>query len=394
MSEIPEVLDRSQDTFISMRGQQTVREALNSLKKQGGDIWWHRDWWLLVVQLNDGRYLAGKFSDLRPRLEEDAAAFLERKLSSLEGDALKIVRYASHEIALQEAYSFAENSDPPLLLLRWQGAVVGYINAGQQRDLYFDDIPLYKLVPEPKPEKPSSPSQPEPTSEGSREDVPPEKKNREPSEPVPSAGTTIETIQKVEGDVVAGNMTIHGDKVAGDKHDHYYIIPEKLRTVQQKRCFEAAFPRSCIVGEEKKLLVTVRLCEAESPFGEQTEAKSIDDHTEVLVNLPIVDNKTGKLEPVDLAVSVTSADLNVVGLNTKYLTVWPDGRTEMRWFLLKPKKTGGGDIMIELSQGDRLIGELTLSTTTVAAHKGAGALGGLDFSLRIANFSMQLNFSA
>ena len=186
------------------------------------------------------------------------------------------------------------------------------------------------------------------------------------------------------GGNVSGQVTVAG----GDVHIHH-TAPTEEETRNQPRKFEAAFPKEAHKGVEEKLWVAVRLPDAPSPFGEKE--KSTVAETEI-VNVPLpVDRKTGELKPIDVEVALTAPDFKIIGDRKKTLTVWPDGRTVKRWFVLEPTAEGAHEIMLEISHKGRLLTEIALEPRIYAPEKKARAL--LNLSLQIASFSLQVSFA-
>jgi hypothetical protein len=187
----------------------------------------------------------------------------------------------------------------------------------------------------------------------------------------------------VGGDV-SGQVTVAG----GDVHIHHTKLTEE-ETRNQPRKFEAAFPQEVHQGTEEKLWVAVRLPDAPSPFSE--EKKRVVAETEA-VDIPLpVDRRTGELKPVDVDVNLTAPDFRIIGDSKKTLTVWPDGRTVKRWFVLEPLEEGSQEVMLEISHKGRLLAEIELQTHVYAPEKKAR--GRLNLSLQIASFSLQVSFA-
>jgi hypothetical protein len=132
------------------------------------------------------------------------------------------------------------------------------------------------------------------------------------------------------------------------------------------------------------------LPDAPSPFGDKEKPQAVAKGDEVMVALP-VDSKTGELKPVEIEVSVTAPGFRVQGDSKKHLTVHPDGRTQTRWFLLEPVEAGKREILLELSQGGRLLQEIAVKTEVFSPEQKARSA--LNLSLKIATFSLQFNFA-
>jgi hypothetical protein len=159
----------------------------------------------------------------------------------------------------------------------------------------------------------------------------------------------------------------------------------------QMRRFEAALPQETQVGVEHKLQIAVMMPDAPSPFGDTDRPQATERTDDVPIALP-VDRETGELKPVEIEVAVTAASFRIKGDSKKMLTVWPDGRTAIRWFLLEPEETGKQDVQIELSCQGRLLAEISVHTVVYAPEAKARPL--LNLSLSIVSFRLNVSFAA
>lgn len=222
-------------------------------------------------------------------------------------------------------------------------------------------------------------------SPGRQRGAAPQASKLAPSPPVSEPGQAPSREVKVSvGGDVSGQVTVAG----GDVHIHR-AGPEQVETRDQPRKFEAAFPQEVHKGTEEKLWVAVRLPDAPSAFAEEQESKTSETDA-IPIPMP-VDNQTGQLKPVDVEVAVTAMGFRVIGDSKKTLTVWPDGRTVKRWFVLEAIEEGPQEIMLEISHQGRLLAEITVGSRVYTLEKKPRAL--LNLSLQIASFTLQFSFA-
>ncbi|GAB4470212.1 MAG: hypothetical protein Kow00124_06180 [Anaerolineae bacterium] len=416
-----DLLGHAASRFILLDGGQTLYDALVALLHAEG-----QEWWFLVVRLAPRRFQAARFEALRARISREGDDLLRQPLREVGPplvDVAVIDRAADEEAAIDLA---AENEAGVVVVVDSLAAgepeVIGVVQSGLTRGLLDLDttgsifslagidvregmtsaaLPEREETPPPAPTEPSKKGPPSRGAAGS--DQP------EPQAVVPAEKRPPTT--KVEGDLIGGDKVVEGDVVKGDKVAGPKItfgdvsdsvvsvgdgttinvtIPgEREETREQLRRFEAAVQREAHVDDEIELQVAVLLPDAPSPFG--AKERVAGSAGAVGVAMP-VDRKTGELKPVDLEVSITAPDFMIIGKDTKTLTVWPDGRTEIRWFMLKAKEEGKGEIRVEVSHEGRLIDQMRLSVEVFSPQRKARGL--LNLSLNILSLSLQLSFAA
>ncbi|GEM_PF-5014595 len=405
MTPIPDhILERPANRYILMRGDHTLAEALRALQDEGG-----QEWWALIVDLGDGRYLAARFGDLRERIRAERPLILEIQLDALE-PPLMPVEAVEQSGDLAQAEEAAMRSPMKMVVVTRGGEVVGLLNLSVSRDIqYWGEISIFELaglipampsagtawdsegsrvgagLPVPDSEGSARPTALSPMPEAPPSPAPAQspKEEEQPALAQPPAQSDIHV--EIGQNVESGGRVI----VAG--HDVIIGAPPEEKTQVQMRRFEAAFPQEMHVGVEEKLQIAVMLPDAPSPFGGLDKPQATAGTGDVPISMP-VDRETGQLKPVDIEVSVTAAGFKVKGESKKMLTVWPDGKTAIRWFLLEPEEAGKQDVLIELSHKGRLLAEITLQATVYAPEAKPRPL--LNLTLSIVSFGLSFSFSA
>ncbi len=403
-----EVLDQPINRYILVPGEATLREALLALKTDSEG----QEWWVLLVALADGSFLAARFNQFRKRIEAEGAALFDKPLIEV-GDPLISIEVVSPDFDLDLARNLAYESDAKLVVVVREGidslwdAVLGIVSVGGMRS-GADDFSRPSLgdmagigeiqtamrtpapqepAPPPRPAAaiPASPPPPAPPMEPE-----PELADEAEEEPLDGFGVGDDEISvSVDGDV-NGKVIVAGDDV--NITNVYNAAPEE-KTKTQYRRFEAAYPEQVQIGKEEKLYVAVMLPEAPSPFEEEKKDKKqrSESTDKVGIEMP-VDHETGELKPVEIEVSVTTTGFKIKGADKKSLTVRPDGETAQRWFLLEPEEVGPQSIMIELTHNGRLLDEIELTSQVFSREKVPP--GGLRFSLQVARFNLLFSFAA
>ena len=62
-----ETLKDAKNSFLAVRGDATIGQAIAALRSQGGQSWWH-----LVVQMDDELWGLTRFNDLYRRLVQES----------------------------------------------------------------------------------------------------------------------------------------------------------------------------------------------------------------------------------------------------------------------------------------------------------------------------------
>jgi hypothetical protein len=369
-----ELLSKPANSYVAVRGDRTLLEALYALQAEDG-----REWWFLIVELGERRYLAARFGAFRERLAAQGEALLALPLRDV-GDPLVPVEVVDRGVDLSLAERRAERSPAGLVIVLEAGGppagIAGVLSVGGTRDApSFDGPSLLALA-----------GLPDTGFGGAVEEAAPEA----PAAAEPGRSTTKRREEAdriavgIGGSVESGGQVI----VAGDDVNIYTAPPDEETRVQFRR-FEAAFPQEVHLGVEEKLFVAVLLPDRPSPFTGVIRPQSTGSTDEVPIPTP-VDARTGRLKPVDIEVSITTTGFKVKGDTVKSLTVWPDGRTAMRWFLLEPEEAGRQQIMIELVYNQRLLDEITLEAEVFRPEARARRL--LNLSLSVVAFNLQFSF--
>lgn len=402
-----EVLARPTNRCLVVRGDQTLYEALHELQAQGG-----QEWWFLVVDLGGQCYLAAHFSDLRERVASEGGAVLNLRLRDL-GAPLYPAHFVYRQTDLAYAEELAAQSPASLVVVLESGddlsstltygepliQVAGVLSVGGTRGAVENGPSLFDLVEvnedtlledvanaeeyaiEDERTAPTPPIAP-PTPAGP---VTSERKRAEETRRMEKEAKPIDV--EIGGSVESGGQVI----VAGDDVNIVYTSPPDQKTRNQYRRFEAAFPPEVHLGVEEKLFVAVLLPDAASPFGDVIKPQATGRTEAVAISTP-VDQETGELLPVDIEVSVTTTGFTIKGVKAaKLLTVWPDGRTAMRWFMLEPGEVGKQEIRVELTHKGRLLDEIVLEAEVFQPESKARRL--LDLSLRVVSFNLQFSFA-
>jgi tetratricopeptide (TPR) repeat protein len=123
MSISDDLLSKLSKSYIATSGHQTFLDALRTLQSQNG-----QEWWFLVVDLGDGRYLAARFSDLRERVKSEGQAVLSAQLKDL-GAPLVPVEAVEQSTACSVAEKRAESSPIKVVVVTWGDAVIGVLIA-------------------------------------------------------------------------------------------------------------------------------------------------------------------------------------------------------------------------------------------------------------------------
>lgn len=395
-----EVLEQPINRYILMPSEATLREALLALATDSDA----QEWWVLLVALADGSFLAARFNQFRERAEQEGDSLFDKPLAEV-GEPLMAIKVISPDFDLDQARNLAYESEAKLVVVMQEGvdsfwdAVIGIVSVGGMRSGTDDfgkpsmadmaGIGEVHAAMRPSAPLPAQPATPPPPA-AAPEPEPELELAEEAEEPLEGLGADAEISVSVEGDVSEGGQVI----VAGDDVNitNVYTTPEQ-KTETQYRRFEAAYPEEVQIGKEEKLYVAVMLPNAPSPFDEEKEDKKrkVESTDKVGIEMP-VDRETGELKPVDIDVSVTTTGFKIKGADKKSLTIWPDGETAQRWFLLEPEEEGPQSIMIELTHKDRLLDEIELTSQVFALEKVP--VGGLSLSLQVAKFNLLFNFAA
>jgi hypothetical protein len=398
-----EMLARPTNQYLVVRGDQTLYEALHELQAQGG-----REWWFLVVDLGGQRYLAARFSDLRERVASEGEAVLDLRLRDL-GAPLSPAHFVYRQTDLVYAEQLAAQSPASLAIVLESGddlsstlaygepliRVAGVLSVGGTRGAVENGPSLFDLVevgdtlPEGGADFEEYAKEDEPTTPTPPMAPPaPATSERKRARETPRVEKEAKPIDvEIGGSVESGGQVI----VAGDDVNIVYTSPPDRKTRDQYRRFEAAFPPEVHLGVEEKLFVAVLLPDASSPFGDVIKPQATSRTEAVAISTP-VDEATGELLPVDIEVSVTTTGFTAKGGKAaKLLTVWPDGRTATRWFMLEPSEVGKQEILVELTHKGRLLDEIVLEAEVFQPERKARRL--LDLSLRVISLNLQFSFA-
>lgn len=121
-----ESLQNAKNSFLAVKGDATIGQAIAALQSQGGQPWWH-----LVVQMDDGLWGLTRFNDLYRRLESKAGA-AEIRLGAWDGLQVSLaVEQDSMETRAAEA--LARKSVSGVLIVTHGGLPVGIIVANVSR---------------------------------------------------------------------------------------------------------------------------------------------------------------------------------------------------------------------------------------------------------------------
>ena len=115
-----ESLQDAKNSFLAVKGEATIGQAIAALQSQGGQPWWH-----LVVQLDDGSWGLTRFSDLYRRLggRTDAA---EIRLGAWNG--LQVATAIEQDrIQPRAAEAMAKKSGSGVLVVTHGGFPVGIV---------------------------------------------------------------------------------------------------------------------------------------------------------------------------------------------------------------------------------------------------------------------------
>ncbi len=379
--------------YVMVWADATVRDALQALADASG-----HEWWMLVIRDRAGHFRGGSYALFRQWLEEDGPAILDLPLAERIETfrALPVVKLdSSRDAAASQA---ASASAPAVVVLDQDGSMAGILVFNTTRSVLdpFVSTSLLGLAgvsPQSSgAEPPALPSEVKPPAAPASK-VPSPAASPAPRPAERSRGVILEGETTVKGDLIAGDQNIsgdqvHGDKVAGDKITINVEgkKPKELR--DQKRRFDVALPNEVHTHEAYELQVAVLLSDAPSPFGEK-DTRAVKGN-EVAIPTP-VNPETGKLEVIDIDVTVTAVTGEVIGERTKKLTIHPDGRAEIRWFMLKASAPGKQIVRIEVERDGRRITEFKVESVAVSPETKPKGL--LNLSLNIASFSLQLSFA-
>nr|MBN1229262.1 hypothetical protein [Anaerolineae bacterium] len=401
------MLNRS---FVVARGEESLREALLRLKTEGG-----QEWWYLVVDIGERyRFLAARFSDLRSRIESEGAAVLDMPLKQV-GEPLLKTDIVDLGTGLAYAEKLAGENQSGIVIVvklvdippdtRVETArlrpftVVGLISVLGTRDvLDFNLKSLVRMAEE-------IPFVKEPVEEGDDNHITTpitpdhlladvdeiSKAYQEIVTPPGISTQPAETDKDRDIDVsIDGDVTDGGDVyVAG--HDIVVMSPERPKEYGERR-FEAAFPHEVYIQEEYRVWVAVLLPDAKSPFSEEEAALLSEGSAEESVPVAFdVDPRLGDLLPVEVDVSVTGEGFEIVGTNQKPLTVWPDGRTTRRWFMVRTEESGTNSLYFEISQEGRLLYEFAVQATAFKQQTKLASL--LNRKLKITSVKLSFAFA-
>ena len=132
-----ETLKDAKNSFLAVRGDATIGQAIAALRSQGGQSWWH-----LVVCMDDGSWGLTRFNELYRRLANKADA-AEIRLGAWEG--LQLASAVEQDsIETRAAEVLARKSDSGVLIVTRDGLPVGTIVANVSRG--GASIPAAKLA--------------------------------------------------------------------------------------------------------------------------------------------------------------------------------------------------------------------------------------------------------
>jgi hypothetical protein len=121
-----EALRREKNSFIAVKGETTVGQAIAALKDLGGQPWWH-----LVVRLDGGSWGVAKFSDLCNSLGRMARASEVRLGGCKDLSVVNAVERKS--LDTKAAQALARKSPGHILVVTVQGLPVGILVEGVTR---------------------------------------------------------------------------------------------------------------------------------------------------------------------------------------------------------------------------------------------------------------------
>lgn len=375
--------------YVLVGGDATLRDALQALADANG-----QEWWMLVIRAEAGIFRGRDFSIFRKWLEEGGPAALSLPLSERIDSfpALPVVELGSSR---EEAASKAASHNAPAVIVLDENDIIAGILVFNTTRSVLDPFAATRLLGLAGVAPQTSGAEPPEPSPGMKPPAPPAPKAPSPAvTPAPqpaerSRGVTLEGETTIAGDLIAGDQNIAGDNVHGDKIT-INVEGEKPKELRdQKRRFDVALPNEVHVGDAYELQVAVLLSDAASPFGVK-DTKAVKGN-EVAIPTP-VNPQTGELEVIDIDVTVTAITGEVIGGRTKKLTVHPDGRTEIRWFMLKSSAPGKQIVRIEIEREGRRITEFKVENLAISPE--AKPKGLLNLSLSIASFSLHLSFAS
>lgn len=121
-----EALQADKNSFIAVRGEATVGQAIAALQAQSGFPWWH-----LLVLMDDGSWGLTRFTNLRQPLEgiADAAEVRVGRLKDLTA-ATAIER---DKMETRPAQALARQSPGSVLVVTVEGMAIGILVEGVKR---------------------------------------------------------------------------------------------------------------------------------------------------------------------------------------------------------------------------------------------------------------------
>jgi hypothetical protein len=121
-----EALRKEKNSFIAVKGETTVGQAIAALQDLGGQPWWH-----LVVCLDDGSWGAARFSELHSSLASTARA-AEVRLRGWK-DLTVATAVDRNSMETRAAQALARKSPAHVLVVTVEGIPVGILVEGVTR---------------------------------------------------------------------------------------------------------------------------------------------------------------------------------------------------------------------------------------------------------------------
>ena len=123
-------LQNPKNSFLAVKGDASVGQALGALQSEGGQPWWH-----LVVQMDDGSWRVTRFSDLYVGLKDRANA-AEIRLGSWDG-LTETTAVERDSIDTRAAEALAKKSTNQVLVVTVDASPVGLLVEGVRRGGVF-----------------------------------------------------------------------------------------------------------------------------------------------------------------------------------------------------------------------------------------------------------------
>ena len=121
-----EALQADKNSFIAVRGDATVGQAIAALEAQSGYPWWH-----LLVRMDDGSWAVTSFTNLHQLLEGIAMA-AEVRVGGLK-DLTAAIAIERDKMETRPAQALARKSPGSVLVVTVDGMAIGILVEGVSR---------------------------------------------------------------------------------------------------------------------------------------------------------------------------------------------------------------------------------------------------------------------